>query len=136
MTLREWNESDQARVYSTRWFADTKGGFGGKGMTAYGDCSNCEIMKFEYDANGHPTLWLWDFIWGICPEPNTSTKDRMLRHLQALLSAYMGEVQKFGRDDRIVQKKMTELIGCKEMVEALIGLPVNLGLDGKVTVGF
>ena len=28
------------------------------------------------------------------------------------------------------------MIACKEMVEALIGLPVNLGKDGKVTVGF
>lgn len=136
MTLREWNESDQATVCSTRWFADTKGGFGSKGMTAYGDCMDCEIMKIEYDQKGHPTLWLWDFIWGICPEPNTNTKDRMLRYLQAQLSEYKKEVALFGAGDRIVRKELTELIGCKEMVEALFGMPINLGMDGKVTVGF
>ena len=136
MTLREWNESDQATVYSTRWFADTKGGFGDKGMTAYGDCSGCEIMKIEYDTNGHPTLWLWDFLWGICPEPNTSTKDRMLRLLQERLTDYLAEKAKFGPDDRIVVKKFSEMIGCKEMAEVLIGLPVNLGRDGIVTVGY
>lgn len=136
MTLREWNESDQGRVHIQRWIADTKGGFGRKGDIAYGDCRDCEIMKFEYDAYGHPTLWLWDFVWGICPEPNNSTKDRMLRHLQALLTEYRAEAAKYGHDDRTVERKRMEMIGCKEMAEALIGLPVNLGLDGNVTVGF
>ena len=32
--------------------------------------------------------------------------------------------------------KLDAMIACKEMVESLIEEPVNLGLDGKVTIGF
>jgi hypothetical protein len=44
--------------------------------------------------------------------------------------------EKFGAEDRMVRHKVEAMIACKEMVEALIGEPVNLQIDGKVTVGF
>lgn len=59
----------------------------------------------------------------------------MLKYLQGMLTSLQAEEEQFGREDRIVVKKMLSLLACKEMVEAYLGAPVNLGLDGKVTVG-
>ena len=41
-----------------------------------------------------------------------------------------------GREDRETVRRFDEMISQKELVEALIGMPVNLRKDGKVTVGF
>ncbi|MBQ1789280.1 MAG: hypothetical protein II008_03810 [Oscillospiraceae bacterium] len=60
----------------------------------------------------------------------------MLSYLQALLNDFMEDRETYGPGDRIVQKRMHGMIACKEMVEALIRVPVNLQKDGKVTVGF
>ena len=64
------------------------------------------------------------------------SSESMLAFLQCLLDDWNSEREKFGDDDRIVVKKFSEMIGCKDMVECLIGCPVNLGKDGKVSVGF
>lgn len=63
-------------------------------------------------------------------------KEQMINYLQQMLDDFMRCKEKFGMKDRIVIKKMDAMIACKEMVEALIGEPVNLQLDGYVTVGF
>ena len=63
-------------------------------------------------------------------------REKMLAYLQELLTDYMEEAERWGHDDRIVLEKFHGMIACKEMVEALIQEPVNLGLNGKVTVGF
>ena len=63
-------------------------------------------------------------------------KDDMLRYLQGLMDDFMKEKARFGVGDRVVEEKLDAMIACKEMVEALIGEPVNLQKDGKVTVGF
>lgn len=60
----------------------------------------------------------------------------MIDYLQAKFSQYKAEEEKIGSNDRIVQKQLDSLIACKEMVEAMIGMPVNLQQDGSVTVGF
>lgn len=60
----------------------------------------------------------------------------MLGYLQSLLTEFMSEKDAFGPDDRIVNKKLDQMIACKEMVEILIGEPVNLGKNGIVTTGF
>ncbi len=63
-------------------------------------------------------------------------EERMINYLQGMLDDYKVEEQKYGLEDRIVRKKFDSMIACKEMVEVLIGEPVNLTLEGKVTVGF
>ena len=63
-------------------------------------------------------------------------KEQMINYLQSMLNDFKGDLEKYGEDDRIVNKKFDAMIACKEMVEALIKEPVNLQLDGKVTVGF
>jgi hypothetical protein len=66
----------------------------------------------------------------------TVKTEDLLNYLQALLNEFMEDREAYGPGDRIVQKKMHGMIACKEMVEALIRVPVNLQKDGKVTVGF
>lgn len=63
-------------------------------------------------------------------------RDAMLRYLQSMLDDFMKEKERYGSDNEWVLEKLTGMIACKEMVEALICEPVNLQLDGKVTVGF
>lgn len=60
----------------------------------------------------------------------------MLVYLQSMLDEFMAESKKYGNDDPHVERLFGWMIGCKEMVEALIQCPVNLQKDGKVTVGF
>lgn len=63
------------------------------------------------------------------------TKEKMLRYLQSMTDDFVAEEEKYGMDN-FVEKKLDALLACKDMVEALIEMPVNIGLDGKVTVGF
>lgn len=63
-------------------------------------------------------------------------REQMINYLQSMMNDFKKEEAKYGITDRIVMKKLDAMIACKEMTEALIGEPVNLGLDGKVTVGF
>ena len=64
-----------------------------------------------------------------------STK-ALLNYLQSQMDDFKKEEARYGINDRVVQEKLDAMIACKEMVEALIEMPVNLQLDGKVTVGF
>lgn len=63
-------------------------------------------------------------------------KEKMIAYLQSQLTDFEKNLEKYGPDDRIVDAKFDAMIACKEMVEALIGEPVNLQKDGKVTIGF
>lgn len=65
----------------------------------------------------------------------TVTAEQMLRYLQSVLDDFMTEKNRPNADKEYVHYKMNMMIGAKEMVEALIGEPVNLQKDGKVTVG-
>lgn len=64
------------------------------------------------------------------------SKSQMLAYLQAKLTKFQEEAEKYGMEDRMVEKLFDEMIACKEMVEALMCEPVNLQMDGKVTIGF
>lgn len=64
------------------------------------------------------------------------TKDGMINYLQQMMDKVQDEIKRYGKDDRMVSKRIDDMIACKEMVEAFIQEPVNLGLDGRVTVGF
>lgn len=66
----------------------------------------------------------------------TITAEQMLGYLQSMMNDWQEEKARYGSDDRIVRKKMQAMIDCKNMVECLIQMPVNLQIDGKVTVGF
>ena len=63
-------------------------------------------------------------------------KEQMIKYLQSQMDDFKKEEARFGKEDRVVLEKLDAMIACKEMVESLIGEPVNLQLDGKVTVGF
>lgn len=63
--------------------------------------------------------------------------EEMLACLQGMLTAYMEEVARNGhKGNPFAEMRYDWMIGAKELVEALIGAPVNLQKDGKVTVGF
>ena len=64
------------------------------------------------------------------------TKDGMINYLQQMMDKVQDAIKRYGKEDRIVSKRIDDMIACKEMVEAFIQEPVNLGLDGRVTVGF
>lgn len=64
------------------------------------------------------------------------TKEAMLDYLQQMMDDVKEDEKIFGKEDRIVRSKISAMIACKEMVETFIMEPVNLGLNGKVTVGF
>lgn len=61
-------------------------------------------------------------------------EEKMISYLQAELTNFKEEFAKYGREDRMVNKMFDTMIANKEMVETLIGKPVNLGKDGKVTI--
>ena len=60
----------------------------------------------------------------------------MINYLQQMMDRVQRDIARYGKEDRIVEKRIDDMIACKEMVEAFIQEPVNLGFDGKVTVGF
>ena len=66
----------------------------------------------------------------------TITQTQMLDYLQTSLNAWLADKAHYGMEDRMVKKDMDRLLGCKCMVETLIGQPVNLQLDGNVTLGY
>lgn len=64
------------------------------------------------------------------------TKQQMIDYLQMFLTAWLEDKEKYGMEDRTVKKDMDRLLGCKCMVETLIGESVNLCIDGNVTLGY
>lgn len=60
----------------------------------------------------------------------------LINYLQSQMDDFKKWEAKYGIEDRIVGKKLNALIANKDMVEAIIGKPVNLRKDGKVTVGW
>ena len=63
-------------------------------------------------------------------------KEQMIAYLQTKLTRFQRDLERYGREDRKVLRQFDDMIACKEMAEALIGEPVNLRMDGTVTVGF
>lgn len=64
------------------------------------------------------------------------TGNDLLRGLQSRFDFWLEEREKFGDGERLVQKHLDQLVYCKDYVEYMIGKPVNLTTDGKVTVGY
>lgn len=63
------------------------------------------------------------------------TEKDLINYLQSQMDDFKRNEEKFGMD-RETEHKLDAMIACKEMVETLIRKPVNLGIDGRVTVGF
>lgn len=61
------------------------------------------------------------------------TEQNLINYLQSQFDDFNEDKARYGVDNHIVSKKFDAIIACKEMTETLIGKPVNLGLDGKVT---
>lgn len=64
-----------------------------------------------------------------------SEKD-LIDFLQKELCDVKKMIDKHSLEDPYTNMRFEWMIGQKEMVEVLIGKPVNLGVDGVVTVGF
>ena len=65
----------------------------------------------------------------------TITAMEMLDYLKVDFKIAMRDRRILGADDERAQSRMGWCIGMKEMCENLIGVPVNLKLDGRVTIG-
>lgn len=63
-------------------------------------------------------------------------KKQMLEYLQYLMDGFKMAEAKYGINDEGVLSRLDEMIACKNMVESIICEPVNLGLNGIVTIGF
>lgn len=66
----------------------------------------------------------------------TVTREALINYLQHDMDKAMSLLKDYGSDDERVQSHISQLIGAKELAEAIIQEPVNLQKDGKVTVGF
>ena len=64
------------------------------------------------------------------------TESAILSYLRSALADAIDELERFGNDDRVALKKLDAVIACKEMAEALLGYPIDLRRDGRVTVGY
>lgn len=62
------------------------------------------------------------------------TKD-LLAYIQDLFTEYLEDRERYGNNPR-EEHRLQQLLGMKDMVENLIGEPVNLRKDGRVTTGF
>lgn len=60
--------------------------------------------------------------------------ESMIYYLQCMMDEFKAEEARYGKSDYLMDK-LDNMIACKEMVEAMIGYPVNLQKDGKVTLG-
>lgn len=65
--------------------------------------------------------------------------ESLIEYLQGMMDDYKKEEEWCKGKEGMAEylgSKIDAMIACKEMVECMIGLPVNLRRDGKVTVGF
>lgn len=63
-------------------------------------------------------------------------KEKLIGYLQSQMDDFKKDEARYGFKDHTVQKKLDAMMACRDMVEALIGEPVNLQRDGRVTTGF
>ena len=64
------------------------------------------------------------------------SKQALVDYVGSYFQYWLEEKEKFGADDRIVKDDMKKMLAMRAMAENLIGVPINLGLDGKMTLGF
>lgn len=71
-------------------------------------------------------------------ETMNEIKEYLVAYLQNMMDDFKEEAEKFGQpaENRLADKKLRDMLAVKELAEHMIGEPVNLRLDGQVTVGF
>ena len=69
-------------------------------------------------------------------EGKTITGKDLLSYLKEDYAEAMKYMKILGEEDERAQNRLLWCIGMKEMCEALLGVPVNLKIDGRVTIGF
>ena len=71
-------------------------------------------------------------------ETMNEIKAYLVAYLQNMMDDFKEEAEKFGQpaENRIADRKLRDMIAVKELAEHMIGEPVNLQLDGQVTIGF
>lgn len=63
-------------------------------------------------------------------------EEQILAYLKERLTAWIIDRDLYGVDDRVVRKDLDRLLACKDMAEVLICKPINLTVNGNVTVGY
>lgn len=63
------------------------------------------------------------------------TETKMIKYLESLIAKVKHEEEKYGVTDYL-DDLVDEMLACRQMAEAIIGLPINCQLDGKITIGF
>ena len=66
----------------------------------------------------------------------TVTAEAMLTYLKDDWKIAHHQLEVLGHDDERAQSRVDWCIGMKEMCEALLCVPVNLKLDGRLTIGY
>ena len=59
----------------------------------------------------------------------------ILNYIKEVWKIAFHQLEVLGHNDERAQSRADWCIGMKEMAEALLGIPVNLKLDGRVTIG-
>jgi hypothetical protein len=60
---------------------------------------------------------------------------KMIAYLRHQMNEFKKLEKMFGDEDERTISAMNQMIGAKELVEAVIEKPVNLQIDGQVTIG-
>jgi hypothetical protein len=60
---------------------------------------------------------------------------KMIAYLQHQMNEFKKLEKMLGDEDERTISAMEQMIGAKELVEAVIEKPVNLQIDGQVTIG-
>ena len=47
------------------------------------------------------------------------TKEGLINYLQQMMDKVQDEIKRYGKDDRMVSKRIDDMIACKEMVEVI-----------------
>ena len=68
-------------------------------------------------------------------EKKTVKAETILSFLKEEWSYAHKMLERLGRNDERAQGHVSWCIGMKELAEAVIGVPVNLKLDGRTTIG-
>lgn len=66
MKVKDWKKQNPDKAHKTVWAADSRGGFGKKGWSAYGNTDDLEIVRVEKleKSWADVKLHVWDYSWG------------------------------------------------------------------------
>ncbi len=62
-------------------------------------------------------------------------QEALLNYLEEKFKKFLELKEKYGLDDEFTDKKLDEVLYCKEMAETIINKPINIRLDNVITIG-